>query len=108
MKAFLPLCLLLGACVTVPPPPFVPYNYYDYPPPRLSGRTYSPVSLRCIDGSNIFVHCNDSWWWAGPSKGWVPNGGGWYPWPRSVWPSKVCEIFPRWQSGPIPVVPYPD
>jgi hypothetical protein len=63
MKAFLPLCLLLGACATVAPPPFVPYNYYEYPPPKLSGRTYTPVSLRCIDGSNIFVHCNDSWWW---------------------------------------------
>jgi len=103
------LTLWVTGCTVYTPDPFVPYKAYDYPPPVVSGRKDHPTSLRCIDNSNIFVHCNEAWWWAGPSRGWVPTGGGMFPWPRQVWPNKVQELFAPWEINgkPVPVVLYP-
>jgi len=103
------VCLWLTGCVTPIPEPFVPYKVYDYPPPSQSGRDYEPTTLRCIDNSNIYVFCNDGWWWAGVDRGWIPTGGGWYPWPRQIWPTRTYDLFlPEQLNGsPVPVIPYP-
>ena len=94
-KYFLALVIFLTGCTVYTPEPFVPYNFYNYPPPNPQGRVNEPTSLRCIDNSNIFVHCNEAWWWGGPHRGWIPTGGGWYLWPRQIWTNKVYEIFTR-------------
>lgn len=112
---FLKLLVLLvlfsfsGCSTPEPPPPFVPYLFYTEPPPSPTSRPVGPTSLRCIDNSNIFVFCNEAWWYAGPQKGWIPTGGGWYPWPRQVWPSRVYNLIPPWRlkSTPPPEIPYP-
>lgn len=104
------LFLILGGCVSREiPPPVVPYLFYTVPPPHTSGRTDEPVNLRCIDNSNIYVFCNEGWWYAGPQKGWIPTGGGWYPWPRQIWPEYVFDIIPPWRlkNGTPPVLNYP-
>ena len=96
-------------CTAYIPDPFVPYSVYNYPPPKPGGRVNEPTSLRCIDNSNIFVHCNEAWWWGGHDRGWIPMGGGYYPWPRQVWPNKVYDLYSTQQSRgkPIPIIPYP-
>lgn len=103
------LTIWLTGCAVYTPDPFVPYKTYDYPPPSLSGRVNEPVSLRCIDNSNIFVHCNEAWWWGGPTHGWIPVGGGWYPWPRQIWPEKVYDLYTEYQlkGRSAPVIPFP-
>ncbi len=104
---FIFVCFLAGCATPNPPPaPFVPYKAYDYPPPHSSQTSSEPVSLRCIDSSNIYVHCNESWWWAGPERGWIPVGGGWYPWPRQVWPKNVYNLYSYYYRG-TRVVPFP-
>jgi hypothetical protein len=103
----LTLNLFIVGCVTYMPEPFVPYDVYDYPPPIASGRNNGPTSLRCIDNSNIFVHCNEAWWWSGNKLGWIPTGGGTYPWPRQIWTNKVYEIFQPRKGKPVPVAIYP-
>jgi hypothetical protein len=106
--------LLIGSifvvgCTVYKPDPYVPYNTYSYPPPALGGRNNEPTSLRCIDNSNIFVHCNEAWWWAGPRRGWIPTGGGLYPWPSHFWPNEVWNYYtPQQLAGKaIPIIPYP-
>jgi len=103
------LVYITGCAAYYPPPPFVPYKYYNYPPPLTSGRNNEPTGLRCIDNSNIFVHCNEMWWWGGSARGWIPTGGGMYPWPGQMWPKKVYEVIPSWKLNgiPVPVIPYP-
>lgn len=109
MKKLLLIALLCAGCVTTDPAPFVPYYAYNFPPPGGFQRNNGPTSLRCIDNSNIFVHCNEGWWWAGPNRGWIPTGGGWYPWPKQIWPDKVHQLYnPQQLNGnPVPAVPYP-
>ena len=108
-KIILYFSIWLTGCATYTPDPFVPYKTYSTPPPSLSGRENEPVSLRCFDNSNIFVHCNEAWWWAGPERGWIPTGGGMYPVPRQFWPNNVYELVPPWRQdgNPIPIIPFP-
>jgi hypothetical protein len=108
-KLFLILNFWITGCAYYAPEPYVPYKTYDRPPPSMSGRVNEPTSLRCFDNSNIFVHCNEAWWWGGPKRGWIPTGGGWYPLPRQVWPDKVYNFYSPGQLNgiPVPVVPYP-
>lgn len=61
-------------------------------PPNVVGSTQPQLEFRCIDSSNIFVICNDEWYWAGPRRGWLPTVGGISPLPRDIWPDKVFNL----------------
>jgi hypothetical protein len=102
MKIFIyKLVLILGllfwtGCVTVPPPPYVPFKTYYTQPPGNQKNWRHPIQLECIDNSNIYVYTNGNWWYSGPRdmsyKGWIPTGGGWYPLPKDVWPEFVYNL----------------
>jgi len=98
---FLLNLLFIVGCETVPIVPYVPFKTFYSQPPGDSRNWKQPIQLECIDDSNIYVYTNGDWWYSGPrntsTKGWVPVGGGWYPWPYQVWPDKVTWLTPPWE-----------